>query len=220
MDNQSKQIDAGAAIKWGWETLKKDFWYFVLLMAIVIIIPNIFNGTNPKSATNFFWNIISLLLSTWLTCGITKILLDYLRGKKDEMSLIFTYIKPFGNVLLANILLTIIIGIGFVLLIIPGIYLALKYMFTVYLIIDKDMGVMDAMKKSANMTEGIKLELFLFGLIALGVILLGLIALGIGIFVAVPVIYLAFTFIYFQLNGEGIKGLNTNANPAESAPKQ
>lgn len=200
----TKQIEIGPAFRWGWDTFTKDFWYFLLLFLLVIFLPNL---VIRYKANNFFFNFVSLFISTWMACGITRILLDYYRGKKDEMSTIFTYVKPYWNVLLATIFLGILIFVGLIFFIIPGVYLAIKYQFTINLIIDKDMDILDSMKKSAEMSEGIKMDLFLFGLTTMGVVILGFIALGIGIFIAIPVVYLAYTYLYMNVLGEKSKDI-------------
>ena len=196
---ETPQVEIGKSFSWAWETLKKEFWYFVILILLVIIIPSLVNGADMN---NGFFNFLGLLLSVWMTCGITRILLDYYRGNKRKVQDLFTQVKPFWNVRLATILLGIIIFIGLIFLIIPGIYLGLKYMFTTYFIIDKNMGISEAMKKSAEMTDGKKMDLFLFGLTGFGVVLLGAICLGVGVFVALPVVYLASIYLYMNLVGE------------------
>ena len=216
MDN-IKQVNIGPAFRWGWETLKKDFWYFIILVLLVAIIPSLVSGADSKNAS---LNIISLALSTWMTCGITKILIDYYRGNKREITDLFTQYKYFWKVLLANIFLGIIVMVGLIFFIIPGIYLALKYSFTIYYIVDKNMDVLEAMKKSSELTEGIKMDLFLFGLAIFGTILLGVIALGIGIFVAIPIVYLAGTYIYMNLIGEKSKEATPATTPEMPTPPE
>lgn len=193
---ETKQIEIGKSIGYGWAEVKKNFWYFVGLAIIVMVIEGITNGSRENRVS---LNFIGLFLTAWMTCGYTKIVLDYFSGTKRDISDVFSQFKYFWRVLGANILLAIIIGIGFVLLIVPGFYLALRFMFTIPLIIDKNIGIGEAMKQSTEMTKGIKMSLLGFALTCLGVALLGLIALGVGIFVAMPVIWLAYIFVYKSL---------------------
>jgi uncharacterized membrane protein len=190
-------IQSGKAISYGWASVKKDFWYFVGLSFVSTVIGSI--GSSDRKR-NDGWDLLGFLLSAWMTCGYTKLALSYERGQKLPFGELFTQWKYYWRVLGATFLLGLIVGIGFVLLIVPGIYLALRFQFTVQLIIDKDLGIMEAMRQSTKLTEGKKMALFGFDLTMFGVILLGAICLGVGIFVSMPVVWLASVFMYRRLS--------------------
>ncbi len=194
---ESRTIDTGKAISYGWEAVKKNFWYFVALAALTLIIQGIFEGDKDHQSLSF----IGFIISAWLTAGYLKIVFHFYdhNGETIPLSQLFTQYKYFWKILGANILLCLIIGIGFALLIVPGMYWALKYSMTINLIVDKDMDIMEAMKESARMTNGIKWPLFGFMLTCLGVTILGLLCLGVGSLVAVPVVWLATAYIYRNL---------------------
>lgn len=54
----------------------------------------------------------------------------------------------------ANILVSIAVSIGFVLLVIPGLYLAVSFMFVFFGIAVEDLGVLDAMRRSWALASG------------------------------------------------------------------
>ena len=193
---ETKQVEIGKSIRYGWAEVKKNFWYFIGLAIIVAVIEGITSGPRENRIS---YNLLGLFLAAWMTCGYTKILLDYHGGTKRQISDVFTQFTYFWRVLGANILLGIMIGLGMILLIVPGIYLALRFMFTIPLIIDKNLDIGEAMKQSTEMTRGIKMSLLGFALVSLGVFILGAIALGVGIFVAIPVIWLAYIYQYKAL---------------------
>lgn len=194
---ETKQVEIGKSIGYGWGEVKKNFWYFVGLAVIVMIIEGITSG--PREGRVYF-NFLGIFLTTWMTCGYTKIILDYFGGTRRDIADVFTQFKYFWRILGANILIGLIVGIGFILLIVPGIYFALRFMFTIPLIIDKNLDIGEAMKQSTEMTKGIKMQLLGFALTCLGVVILGFIVLGVGIFVAMPVIWLAFIYQYKKLS--------------------
>jgi uncharacterized membrane protein len=187
-----KQIEIGKAFSFGWEGIKKDFWYFIGLSLVATILGGIWNKGNHLG-------IISLLVSSWLAAGSIKIALSYFDGKKLPFNNLFTQTKYFWRMVGASLLLGLIIVVGLIFLIIPGIYLALRFFFTRTLIVDKDMGIIEAMKESTKMTEGIKWQLLVFCLAMIGAMILGGIALGIGIFVAIPIIWLAEIYVYKKI---------------------
>jgi uncharacterized membrane protein len=191
----SKNIDISKSIKYGWESVKKDLWYFVGITLVVTLVSIIFNSKGVPA----FWVIIGYLVVTWLTVGYLKIALEYKQGHKLPFSDLFNQYKYFWRFLGASVLIGIIVVLGFIALIIPGIYFALKYQFVLNLIVDKDMGVLEAMQKSAKMTKGIKMPLLGFNIVCGGVLVLGFLALGVGILVAQPVICLADVYIYRKL---------------------
>jgi len=107
--------------------------------------------------------------------------------------------QPFWRYLGAAILTWLIVTVGFLLLIVPGVIAALGLYFASYFVIDRGAGPINALKQSWHMTKGHKWQLFLFSLVLIGLNLLGLLALVIGIFVTVPITWLAVTHAYRTL---------------------
>lgn len=197
MQTGSTAFEIGQSIRYGWQTIKKDFWYFVGIAFIVIVFEGIFNSDTDRHG----WGLLSFLVSAWLTPGYLKLLLSYHDGNKLPIVEIFKQYRYFWRVLGATIILGLGTVIGLVLFIVPGIYFALTFAFTLHCIVDKDLGIIDAMKKSAELTRGVKLSLFGFGLTSLGIIILGALCFGVGVFVAAPVVWLGVIFIYRKLAG-------------------
>lgn len=189
------QVEIGKAFRYGWETLKKDFWYFIGISVLYGVI----TGFPSSRDSNGFGGILGIFIGAWLTGGLYRILLDYKDGKKQEFTTLFTQFKQFWRILLGELLVILIVIGGLILLIVPGIIWAIKYSFAILLIVDKDMQIKEALRASGEMTKGIKGKLFLFGLATLGVAILGFICLGVGIFVALPVIWLAWVWVYRSL---------------------
>jgi uncharacterized membrane protein len=195
-----KKIEIGKAFSFGWEGIKKDLWYFVGLALVVTILGNIWNGKNHLG-------IIGLLVSSWLAAGSIKIALNYFDGKKLPFNNLFIQTKYFWRMLGSSLLLFLIVFVGLIFLIVPGIYLALRFFFTKTLIVDRDLGIIEAMKESAKMTEGIKWQLLVFCLAIIGTMILGAVALGVGIFVAIPIIWLADVYVYRKISLAGKESL-------------
>lgn len=185
-------VDVGKAFRYGWETLKKDFWYFIGISVLYVVITSVPNAGDNDSGLG----ILGIFIGAWLTGGLYRILLDYHAGKKQEFTMLFTQLKQFWRILLGELLILLIILGGLILLIVPGIIWGIRYMFTIMIIVDKNVEIGEAMRMSKEMTKGIKGQLFVFVLASLGVMLLGFIALGVGIFVALPIIWLAFVSMY------------------------
>lgn len=89
---------------------------------------------------------------------------------------------------------------GFLIFIIPGIYLALRLQFFQAFIIEENAGIIESLHKSWEITKGQVLPLFILALVMIGILILGCILFGIGIFVAVPLIYMMYGYVFRKLN--------------------
>jgi uncharacterized membrane protein len=109
--------------------------------------------------------------------------------------------KPFWHYLLTSIALTIVVVIGFLLLVVPGIILALALSFSLYLVIEKKMNTIAAFKESMRLTRSNRVSLFALGLV-LGIInILGAIVFVLPLLVTAPISMLASVHAYRILSG-------------------
>lgn len=212
-----KKFSIGEAVGFGWETFKKNYLLFIALAAIDLIISGLPNfkleiAKNVSSTINpVIW-----LLEELVQIGVITIVLKVIDSKKTDLGDMFENIRLYWRYLSGTLLYGLIVFIGFILLIVPGVIWAIKYQFYGYLIIDKKMKPMDALRKSAEITEGERWNLFILGFALFGVILLGVLALGIGIFAALPVVWIAVAFIYRKL----LKSTKASKEEIETAPAE
>jgi uncharacterized membrane protein len=193
----------------GWETLKKYFPELLLVFFIQVLLSipmgftsMFFNieyiGTFTTGLFNFIYGILVLMPVSY---GTSWVFLKAVRGEDFRVQDIFFAYQSFGNVLLANILVFLIVGAGIMMLIIPGIIFACKLAFVPYLVMDEKMEAVDAVRKSWNMTRGHTGTIFLMGVVAFFVGLGGLICFIVGIIPAAIWISLAFATIYMSVSG-------------------
>jgi len=115
---------------------------------------------------------------------------DFFRG--------FNYFLP---LFLASLASSIVVGIGFILLLIPGIYLAISYMFTTFLVIDYHMEFWQAMEISRKIISRNWFAFLLFALVLCCINLLGALVFGIGLLVTLPVTSCAVAIAYKEIVG-------------------
>lgn len=213
----AEKFSIGEAIGFGWETFKKNYLLLIGLAAIDLVINSIPNmiSDEPSSQKNIT-GLIIWLVAVIVQIGVITISLKLIEGKKTGINDLFSNLRLYWRYLGGTILYGLIVIIGFILLIVPGIIWAIKYQFYGYLIIDKKMKPMDALRKSAEITEGERWNLFILGFALFGVILLGVLALGIGIFAALPVVWIAAAFIYRKL----LKATKAPKEEIETAPAE
>jgi uncharacterized membrane protein len=193
------------AILFGWNTLKKNFGFFLGMLAIVVavnvlggLVMSSFSEEAPKALV-IALSVISWILDLLIGIGVIKIALKFCDQEQATYRDLFSAYRLLLNYLVGSIVYGIMVAIGFVFLIVPGIYLAVKYQFYAYLIIDKGMGPIDAIKRSGVLTEGVKRNLVLFWLALVGINILGMIALGVGLIATIPVSWLANAYVYRRL---------------------
>lgn len=158
-----------------------------------------FEGT----AAYLFLGLIFILLFEWpLEYGISFVHLKAARNEKIAVKDMFRVFSNYWNSVFANLLVSVIIGFGMVLLIIPGIIFACKLAFVPYLIVDKNMEAVEAVKKSWELTSGYSFTIFIIGFLVIFVAILGLLFFGVGIIISIIWIRLAFAAVYAKVSGD------------------
>ncbi len=211
------------AIFFGWITFKSNWKYITLSLLTILIlrlilssaINSIFESLHMPAITA----ILNWIIDSFIIMSAIIIALKFVDRKKPRYRDLYLHYSLFPNYILGSVLVSLIMFIplmiinignylnipqvgftGFILLIFPGVYLNLKYQFTTFLIIDKKMHPIDAFKKSGKLTNGKLMKLLLLALAQFGVIVVGILALIIGIFVAIPISYLAGAYVYRKLS--------------------
>ncbi len=142
-------------------------------------------------------SLITIIISV-ITAGYTKYLLNYVRtGKFNTDEIINTIKAKWLDLLIADVLVTIIVAALSMLFVIPGIIAGLALAMTTFLIIDKDVKGHESIKESAELMKGHKWDYFVFHLSFIGWYLLVPFTLGILLIWLVPYVNVA-TAIYYD----------------------
>ena len=204
----SEPLVVGDCVKRGFELTKRHFGILLLValaylgvrfgFTLILILMDATstlgrtyqNGGSPLSM------VISLILSVFLGLGLTRVGLNLISGKEVKVGQLFGESRKLLRALGAQILLTLMIALGCLLLIVPGIYLALRFGFCVTAIVDRDLGVIDSFKYSSSITANNRM--LLLGLLLLcGLIgVAGLMACGVGLIFAAPMAWLTYLVAY------------------------
>jgi hypothetical protein len=152
-----------------------------------------------NSALGFIVFLYGILIAGPIQFGVLYACYKAVKNEKPLIQYLFDPFKNFWNVVLANILMTAIIGFGFVLLIVPGIVFACRLAFVPYLVVDRKMEAVAAVKESWRMTKPYAWTIFFTGLLTIPVFIIGFIALMIGVIVSIMLINLAFASLYYAV---------------------
>lgn len=195
----ASEISVKSAISYGWETVKKDLWYWVGIALVVLVLQGV-GSDYDRERQNTTRSLLGILFTAWLTPGYIKLGLSYFEGNKLGFEELFKQFRYFWRTLGAMFLGMLIVLGGLILLIIPGFIFAARLAFVVNLIVDRDLGVFEAIKASWKLTEKSVGLLLFFMLASIGVIILGALALGVGVLVATPVIWLGHIYLYKKIS--------------------
>ncbi|MBC8265892.1 MAG: glycerophosphoryl diester phosphodiesterase membrane domain-containing protein [Flavobacteriales bacterium] len=196
-------------IEFGWNKFKENPTLWLGLSFITVVVGSL---SDTESLTEYaginlsfpnFSGIVFGLISAYLSLAIYKITIENIRGNEVSFNdLTEISLNQFINYIIAAILSGILIVLGCILFIIPGIHIAIRFMFIPYLIVDKNLKFDEAMKESWRITKDNSWNLFVLALVFFLLVIAGFIMLFVGIFVAIPIIWLATASIYLLFTKE------------------
>lgn len=220
----SDPLDASACISRAWELVKLHFGTIILTglvylgVTMIVEIPfgiveavfstkgdlrnieslqSVSMQTRTPIGLTVTHQLVSQVLSLFLSLGATRIGLNLVSGKTATVGMIFGEGSKLLRAIGATILFGLMVFIGLILLIVPGIYLALRYGQYLHAIVDRDLGIMESFDYSSRLTTGNRGNLLLLGLLMFVVSIAGLLACGVGLIVAFPITWLA-SFIAYR----------------------
>lgn len=199
-----KTFTIGDALSNAWRITKSNFLFLVGVVVILFVIQFALGWIGEYFSREVAWlgavfSIITLLIQVLLNVGAIAIVLKLVDGVQPKFTELFTTTKPYLQFVFVTILMSIIVGVGFILLIIPGIMLAIGLQFATYLVVDKGMGAVEALKESWEITKGMKWKLFGFALVIWLVNIVGLVLFGVGMLVTIPLTMIAMAYVYRTL---------------------
>ena len=195
------------AFSHGWLTMKK---YFIELLVVILVlilfsipmgIVNSFvdRATFGYPSLTIFGIAYGMIVLGPIGYGVNWLFLKAVRNEPFKTYDMFMAFQNIWNVVIANILVGVIVGIGFVLLIVPGIIFACRMAFVSYLVMDQKMEAIAAVKKSWEMTRGYSWTIFGMAIMSFFIAIAGLICLGVGILPAIIWIESAFAALYWAV---------------------
>jgi len=193
------------AFSHGWQTMKKYFIELLVVILVLILFSIPMGIVNSYLDTNsfgyFFFTLFNIaygiIVMGPISFGANWVFLKAARNEPFKTYDIFMAFQNIWNVVIANILVGFIIGIGFVLLIIPGIIFACRLAFVCYIVMDQKLEPIEAIKKSWEMTRGYSWTIFGMAIASFFIAIAGIICLVVGIFPAIIWIEAAFASLYW-----------------------
>jgi len=207
VNNNPRKLIPSASEAYGisWNIMWKSF----ITLLVVTILYGIISGPNAMVQWKtdgfdgrfipmmLFGLSFALLIAGPVGYSTKWVFLKAVRGEPVDIRDMFTvFQRNYWNAVAANVLVGLIIGIGFFMLIVPGIIFACRLAFVPYLIIDREMDISSAIDQSWKMTKGYGWQIFFMGILAIFIAILGFIALFVGVIISVTWIMTAFAAFY------------------------
>jgi len=173
--------------------------YSLIVIAMALLV----GGLGALTDNSIFIAIVGELIYAWITLpvamGLFAISLDRVAGGEVSNDRLFLFFPQATRLVVTTVLMTLLIFMGYVLLIIPGLYLSVAYLFVLPLLVQRELGMLDALEVSRKAIThrwftvlGILLVLALINVI-------GAIPLGIGLIWSIPWTMLAMGVMYQRI---------------------
>ena len=179
--------------------LKESFLEVFACILLASALPQIALQFAPQ---NILLNIAVICVSAYIQLGLAVYCIGLYKGDEVNYMTIFSRFKGLKPIVFI-LILSVVIFLGFILLIIPGIILSLMYSQVFYILADDpDIGAIEAFNKSEKMMRGHKWQLFMLNLEAALYILAGIFTLFIWWAWLIPRYSIAIAGFYEELKKE------------------
>lgn len=220
---RTPKATAFGSFGYGWQQLWKYFLH-LFLVGVIVSVANApaqgmigHEGAASDSAGLALLSVLfaayALLVLPVVNYGGNWLYLRYMRDERPNVADVFAGFKTgYLNIVLANLLVVAICGIGLLLLIVPGIIFACRLSFVPYLVMDKGLDPVAAIEKSWFMTRGHGWRIFGMYLLSILMFFCGLFLLVVGALFALMWIGTAFASLYHAVDLEDQARLSRNGS--------
>lgn len=203
MNNELLNIKDIIQAAWG---NYKRLWVFCsgtfFLAWLSVFIPgliSVYLGVNHPIAQGVV-RVIQAFLHVWVFLGFTSICILVMKNKTVSVSILYSQGRKLWKFIIAYIIYSLILLVGFMLLIVPGVIWSIQYSMYYLYIVEKNMQPVEALQASSAATYGHKWYLASLFSIVLLINIAGLLCFIVGLLVTVPLSMLMLAEIYRRLS--------------------
>jgi len=188
---RSSKLDIGGVFEATTEIYKKCFGT-VWIVALILLIPAaiIVALLGNDGLLGLVGSIVNLVATAWLLGSIIRVVQDVEEdgqvdwGVGDVLS---SVTGKLVGIILLQIVVSILVFIGFIFVIIPGVILALMWAVSMPSLVVEDRGVFDSMSRSSELTKSNRMRILGVVLVVLAIYAVVLI-LGVLLTAAIPIV--------------------------------
>ena len=216
---RTPKATAFGAFGYGWQQLWKYFLHLFLIGVVVAVLNGpgwgAMRGDHFDTAgfvvLSMLGTVYALLVAPVVTYGGNWMYLRFMRDERPNVADLFIgFRRDYLNIVLANLLVYAIVGIGVLLFLVPGIIFACRLTFVPYLVMDKGLDPVAAIEKSWFMTRGHGWRIFGMFLLSILLFICGFALLFVGSIFALMWSSTAFASLYHAVDLEDQARLNQN----------
>jgi uncharacterized membrane protein len=192
MDDHSATVSTSEALRFGWEKTKAHLKPLLLLGlagAFLALLNRAF--ARPHGMGDPVLLLFIQALQVGVAMLFARVALLAHDGEPVRLGHLGKMLEGYITFFASTLICELIVAAGLVLLVVPGVLWAARFCFAPLLVLDRELDPIEALHESARLTRGARGALIKLGLALLGLNLLGALALGLGLFVTVPVTFLA-----------------------------
>ncbi|WP_419833872.1 hypothetical protein [Endozoicomonas atrinae] len=195
----SEAWDKTGGAKWTIHLAMAIYFGIVILLAIAAAIPALIV---PEGVfLEIIIQLAMMAITTPLWAGVYMIGLRRSVNAPIRAGQVLDYFSVTLPLFGLYLLMSILILIGFILLILPGIYLSIAYMLAIPLVADKKMGIWEALETSRKAVTKRWFSVFGLTLLIMLINAIAMIPLGLGLIWTVPMSTIAFGILYRNIFG-------------------
>lgn len=203
------QISVTEALDKGWTITLAHFVSILLLsiafLLILLLIASPLGIYSVLTATSLFdsgWAqfLLRETMGTATLIAIANCSLKLADGQNIHFGDLFSKLRFFFHVLIADALYILVVAIGLICFIIPGILFALRFGLYDLYIVDQGCGPIEALQKSWKTVKGYTWKWLGFAILTLLILFLGLLCFLVGLLFAWPTTVIARALLFRQLS--------------------
>jgi len=214
-------IEVSAVLKEAWKQTQQSrkainnglLFVFSLGILVSYLVSEYFGGIEqamqkPQTLL-LIQTLVSLVIWPFLA-GVEMMGVFHAVGLKTETNLIFSFLKRASMVVLCGLFTSVLVSVGFQLLIVPGVFLAVIFSLTIPLVVEKRLSPIKAMIVSIQALRFQWFKLFSVYLILAGILalaILPLILLGNSSLVIIGIVLFFFSLSYLAPMFYNVKGI-------------
>jgi hypothetical protein len=184
-------LDIGGVFDATTEIYKKVFGT-VWIVALILLIPSAIIAAllGNEGILGLIGSLVQLVAGAWLLGSVIRIVQDVEEDGRVDWSvgeILGSVTGRLISIILLEIVLAILVGIGLLLLIVPGVILALMWSVSMPSLVVEDKGVFDSLSRSSELTKDNRMRILGIVLIVV-LIYIAIIAIGVALTAAVPVL--------------------------------
>lgn len=185
---------------------KRSWWgatlmYYGITFVLAAVLGVVVSVLPGEALTSILSQVILVAVTLPMMVGIMILGIRRAADLPVRATMIFDYYSKTVPIVLLYLAMTVVIMLGFILLVLPGIYLAVAYMLALPLLVEKNLGIWEAMEASRKAITKCWFRFFGLMLLMMVIVMISAIPLGIGLIWTLPLLSIALGAVYRDVFG-------------------